>query len=95
MSTHGVFVIKIGDVIYGFHVTRDGNAVQDFYNTCKDLTDGTVIFQKALDFFAEEYDDAPHLNFYMESFNPEEDYSNITEYTCYFDGQQWFKDWSE
>ena len=94
MSTHGVFVIKMGDTIWGFHVTSDGSCVMDFHEKYKDLTDPEKIFKKALDFFSEmKYSDRPWLNFYKEKYDEKENYARATNYTCYFDGEAWFNDW--
>lgn len=96
MSTHGVFILRHGRFIWGWHMTSDGDNVTIFYEKNKEITDFATIFRHAIEFFAEsEYDDNPHLNFYHTKFNPKEHYSNTTEYTCYFDGTQWFNNWSD
>ena len=96
MSTHGVFVLRDGRFIWGWHITSDGYNVITFYEKNKDITEFDIIFRHACEFFADsEYDDSLSLNFYHTKFNPKEDYAKQTEYTCYFDGKQWYNNWSK
>lgn len=97
MSTHGVFVIKMGKYIWGFHKLSDGYDIEEeFYEQVKDLKDPQVIFDKAIDYFIEkEYSDSPEVNVYREAFNPKENYSKITTYTLYFDGEKFSNNFEE
>lgn len=91
LGTHGVFVLKDGDHVWGFHILEDGYEIEDFYKIVKDIKHFPDIFTIALvhftDKYSSEYNDEPKFNFYREKFDPEVDYSNITDYTLYFDGQ--------
>lgn len=91
MSTHGVFVLKDGDYVWGFHLLADGYNIISFYEKVKHLSDTQKIFKYALQFFAEEgYDDRSYLNFYHTKYNSERDYSKVTHYTLYFDGTKFY-----
>jgi hypothetical protein len=94
--THGVFVLKDGNDIWGFHITHDGFDIEEkFYEKVKNLTNTKEIFNIALHFFGDwdgkGYSDTPDMNFYHSEYNPEENYSDITDYTLYFDGTEFKK----
>jgi hypothetical protein len=95
MTTDGLFMLKDGDTIWGWHMCGDGSNIQTFYYDNKDSKDVQVIFRKACEYFAEsEYDDCPNMNFYKEKYDPDKVDFN-TEYTAYFDGKIWKKNWED
>ena len=90
MGTHGVFVLKDGDEIWGFHSFYDAGNVRGFYDQNKHIRDVSAIFLNACRFFADEgYEDRSYLNFYIEKYKENNDYSNINYHTLYFDGKEW------
>jgi hypothetical protein len=94
MSTHGVFVLKIDEDIFGFHLCANGYNVASFFQEAKELDDLQIILKAAFDYFADsEYTDCPNTNIYKEKYNLAKNYTDITEYTCYFDGKNWFTNW--
>ena len=94
MDTHGVFLIKDGDFIWGFHMLADGGNIKTFYDNNKYLSDFQTIFKNALEYFSEDgYDDRSYLNFFKKKFDYTEEYVHWTHYTAYFDGERWHNDW--
>lgn len=90
MSTHGVFVLRDGDYIWGWHMLADGYNTDDFFELNKKETDKEVIFKKACEFFCmDEYEDRSYLNFFREKYDEKKDYANWTNYGVYFDGEKW------
>ena len=71
MGTHSLFLVKVGDKLWGFHHFHDGWAWY-FYEKVKDIkypypyfSMGMTIFLKALEFYAgDEYEDGSDLNLF-------------------------------
>lgn len=95
MSTHGLIAIKIGNKIFGIHLTNSGDDCYDVIHLyhaldlAKTLTP-IEIFLFDLSMINEGYDDTSCPNVFIEDFKEQKDYTAYTECNAYFDGEEWF-----
>jgi len=97
MGTHGTLAIRkkelVTDEVFVFHATHSGYEVAEFMqrNPKVDSIDSLVLdaFRFCSNFDKNQYSDRSSVNIYVEDFREDFDYSDIAEYSVYYDGQSW------
>ena len=96
MTTHGTIAIRRErekDEVFVFHVNRDGYNVEDFMKRNEKPKSVDSLIIDAVRFIGEDhgegYSDHMHVNLYSEPHNPDGNYSDMTEYSVFYTGDEW------